>query len=179
MLASDQIPVDVLHDYVDGPCRLRRAVAGLTEAELNARPPEGGWSIRQIVHHIADGDQLWSGCIRIALGNCPSGFDLRWYWARPQDEWAETWAYSLRAIEPSLALLEANRRHIVQLLEVLPEAPSRSTVIVWSDGGKESVTVTDMVSSQSRHVFGHCEDIQRIRAAHGLLEQANESPTGS
>jgi hypothetical protein len=67
----------------------------------------------------------------------------------------------------------------MQLLEVLPEALSRSTVIVLPDGGKESVTVTDMVSSQGRHILGHCEDIQRIRAAHGLWEQAHESSTGS
>lgn len=34
--------------------RVKQAIDGLTEEELNHRYREGGWSLRQVVHHIAD-----------------------------------------------------------------------------------------------------------------------------
>jgi len=43
---------------------------------------------RQIVHHIADGDDLWKTYIKIALGNEQAEFTLAWYLAFPQTEWA-------------------------------------------------------------------------------------------
>ena len=36
------------------PQRLRAAVAGLTEAQLDTPYREGGWTVRQVVHHVAD-----------------------------------------------------------------------------------------------------------------------------
>jgi hypothetical protein len=36
------------------PARLRAAVAGLTEAQLDTPYREGGWTVRQVVHHLAD-----------------------------------------------------------------------------------------------------------------------------
>ena len=49
----------VIARYIEGPKLLERALAGLTEADLDTAPAKGGWSIRQIVHHLADGDDLW------------------------------------------------------------------------------------------------------------------------
>lgn len=36
------------------PGQLRAAVSGLTDAQLDTPYREGGWSVRQLVHHIAD-----------------------------------------------------------------------------------------------------------------------------
>ena len=61
---------------------LEAAVAGLSENELDS--PRGGWSIRQIVDHIVDGDDLWKTCIKAALGNSEGQFSLLWYWDLPR-----------------------------------------------------------------------------------------------
>ena len=55
--------------YREGPALLERAVSGLRDADLDRKPSGGGWSIREIVHHIADGDDIWKMCIKMAIGN--------------------------------------------------------------------------------------------------------------
>ena len=90
-----------------GPALLERALAGVRDADLDAPSSGGGWTIRQIVHHIADGDDLLKTFIKMALGNERGEFRLDWYWALSQDEWAEHWVYARRSLDVSLALLEA------------------------------------------------------------------------
>ena len=81
--------------------------------------------IRQLVHHVVDGDDIWKLCIKAALGNSEGVFSLQWYWEVEQDTWVERWDYAGRAIEPSLALFRANRRHIVHLMERNPDGWER------------------------------------------------------
>ena len=38
----------------EAPKKLRAAVAGLNEAQLDTPYREGGWTVRQLVHHVAD-----------------------------------------------------------------------------------------------------------------------------
>jgi uncharacterized damage-inducible protein DinB len=99
---------EVLEDYADGPNRLEAAIAGLPETGLDVALSSDSWTIRQIVHHVADGDDIWKVFIKRAIGNPEGEFTLEWYWQIPQDEWAEHWAYGRRAIEPSLALFRAS-----------------------------------------------------------------------
>jgi hypothetical protein len=42
--------------YASGTLAAEDALAGLTEADLDRTRAEGKWSIRQIVHHIADAE---------------------------------------------------------------------------------------------------------------------------
>ena len=43
--------IDVLRQL---PARLRAAVAGLSDGQLDTPYREGGWTVRQVVHHLAD-----------------------------------------------------------------------------------------------------------------------------
>jgi uncharacterized damage-inducible protein DinB len=142
---------------------LENALAGLTEADLDASPPQGGWSIRQIVHHVADGDDLWKLCVKQALGNEDGEFTLKWYGALSQDEWAERWGYARRSIDVSLALLKANRDHVMQLLEQVPDAWQRS--ISWRNpnGETERVSVGSAIGIQAKHVEHHVKRIRELR----------------
>jgi hypothetical protein len=54
----------VIARYIEGPTLLERALTGLKEADLDTAPSKGGWTIRQIVHHIVDGDDIWKTCIK-------------------------------------------------------------------------------------------------------------------
>jgi uncharacterized damage-inducible protein DinB len=154
--------------YADGPNQLEAAISGLSEANLDIAERDGTWTVRQIVHHITDGDDLWKAFIHRAIGNPGAEFDLAWYWQMPQDEWAEGWAYASRAIEPSLALFRSNRAHTVQLLEQLPQAWEQSLYITWPNGEEQDVSVAWVVEMQAGHVTGHVDDIRRARKVHGL-----------
>ena len=165
MTHQPEDPKAMLACYADGPAQLLAALAGLNEIGLDLGPADGGWTIRQIVHHIADGDALWGACVEMALGTA-TGFSLQWYWARSQDEWAKVWHYAERAVEPSLVLFSANRAHIVQLLEQVPDAWSRRMALQMPDGSERSITVEEVIAMQAGHARGHIADIRAIRELH-------------
>jgi len=158
---------DILAAYAAGPDRLEAALAGLSAADLDLALDGDSWSIRQIVHHIADGDDLWKEFVKRAVGNPAGEFILSWYWDIAQDEWARRWAYRERDIKPSLALFRAGRAHVVQLLTHRRDAWSHSLLICWPGGDAVQTGVEWVVAMQARHVVGHVDDIRRIRAAHG------------
>jgi hypothetical protein len=159
-------PAATLALYAGGPARLEAALAGLAASDLDLALDRDSWTIRQIVHHLADGDDLWKTCIKAALGNPEGLFSLHWYWDKPQTAWAENWRYAGRGIGSSLALLAANRRHIVELVQQTPGAWEKSIRLKWPEGEEERITVGEVLRSQANHVAGHIDDIQRIRQAH-------------
>ena len=161
-------PTELLARYLEGPDRLEAAVAGLAGADLDRGPGPGSWTIRQIAHHVVDGDDIWQMCIKMALGNCGCRFHLEWYWDLPQDTWAERWNYAGRPLEPSLALFRANRAHVAQLVGSIPDAWSQHVVIAWLDGEQEQPSVRDVVDMQAGHTLAHVEDILAIRKLHGV-----------
>jgi hypothetical protein len=164
-------PSTILARYADGPAQLEAAIAGLTESGLNLAPAADSWSIRQIVHHIVDGDDVWTLCIKAALGNSEGLLHFQWYWDKPQTEWAQNWAYASRAIEPSLTLFRANRLHVVDLIRQVPGSWERSIRIRWPNQDEGRITVGDVVESQANHTMGHIDDIRKIRQDHGLIEE--------
>jgi uncharacterized damage-inducible protein DinB len=153
---------------MEGPPLLERALAGLQDADLDKPPAQGGWTIRQVVHHVVDGDDLWKTCVKVALGNEQAEFTLAWYWVLPQEVWADRWAYAHRSVDVSLALLKANRDHILQLLRQMPDGWSRSVGIRKSDGKIERVTVGAVVEMQADHVAHHVKRILAIRTEIGV-----------
>jgi uncharacterized damage-inducible protein DinB len=159
---------EIISYYADGPARLEAALSGLTDSELDLSLAEGAWSIRQIVHHIADGDDLWKMCIKAALGNSDGPFTLKWYWDKTQMEWSASWSYASRSVESSLTLLDANRHHIVELLESVPDALEKSIRLQPPHGEDVHITVREVLEMQVRHMTGHTQDIQSIRLAQGV-----------
>jgi len=157
----------ILAQYADGPTLLEQALSGLTEADFDFTLSEDSWTIRQIVHHIADGDDIWKICIKTALGNSDALFSLQWYTVKSQMDWSESWAYSCRGHASSLALYRANRHHIVDLLEHIPGALEKS--VRFDRPGREEIRITvfDVVELHVRHLTEHIESIHAIRRAHG------------
>ena len=158
----------IITSYAGGPYLLETAIAGLSAAELDIAESDGRWTIRQIVHHVVDGDDIWKSFIKQAIGNPGSKFNLQWYWELPQDEWVVRWGYASRTIEPSLALFLANRVHIVQLLQEIPPAWEKTLLIKWPNGDEQEVSVAWVVEMQAQHVLGHVEDIRRALKAHRI-----------
>jgi len=153
----------VLARYVDGPALLERTLNGLKDADLDFTSSQGGWTIRQIVHHIVDGDDLWKICIKMALGNEKAEFTLEWYSAFSQEEWADHWAYELRSIDVSLELFKAIRSHVLQLLEQIPDGWHRAVEFRKRSGDVERLPVGFIVEMQADHVERHVKQILSIR----------------
>jgi glyoxylase I family protein len=165
---EDLTPESILSQYASGPDHLESVVAGLAEAELDLALPSGGWTIRQTVHHIADGDDLWKTGVLAALGSTTGVFSLEWYWVKPQDQWVENWLYACRPIGPSLALFRVNRTDLVDLVRRIPDAWERSARIKLPGRPKGRISVGDIIAMQAGHGRGHIQEIQLICGAHGL-----------
>lgn len=157
----------ILSQYADGPAQLERIIKDLSESELDQTPSQGGWSIREIVHHIADGDDIWTFCIKMALGNEQAEFHLDWYWPIPQTTWASNWAYARRPVHPSLALLKATRTNVLDLLARRADAWEQSVEIRDPKGQIERISIGFIVEMQANHVFHHIKRIQVIRQERG------------
>ena len=154
---------EILELFKRGPGILENALAGLSDIELDYAPSNGGWSIRQIVHHLVDGDDLWKMYIKIALGNEQAEFTLKWYLELPQTEWANRWSYEKRSIDVSLTLFKAIRVHILQLLEYAPDGWTKSAQFRDSNGKIEVVPVGFVIQMQADHVVHHVKRILEIR----------------
>lgn len=152
----------ILSRFREGPILLEQTVSSLQDSELDFKPSTGGWSIRQIVHHIVDGDDIWKFGIKMAIGNEQAEFSLGWYSSQTQDTWADRWAYNRRSIGVSLSLLKAIREHLLQLLANVPEAWDRVVAIRTQQEKIERVPVGFVIQMQADHLFHHLERIRDI-----------------
>ena len=98
------------------PARLRAAVAGLSEAQLDTAYREGGWTIRQVVHHVPDSHM--NSYVRFKLTLTEDEPTVK-----PYDEggWAKLGDTIETPIETSLVLLESLHARWVTLLRGLTE----------------------------------------------------------
>jgi len=97
------------------PEQLRNAVDGLDSAQLSTPYRDGGWTLRQVVHHVADSHMNAFVRIRLALTE-------DWPTIKPYDE--KAWAMlhdSTAPVEWSLELIESLHARWVMLLQSLRE----------------------------------------------------------
>jgi hypothetical protein len=148
----------LLEKYATGAAAFRDALAGITEAELDARPADGEWTAREIIHHTADSEMRAAIRLRQLIAeNDPviQGYD--------QDDYARTLHYD-RPIEASLDAVDAARRTSAELLHLLSEDEWKKTGTHTESG---PYGVTDWLSIYAAHAHDHAEQIRRARGAAG------------
>ena len=159
-------PEETLALYARGGEEIEAALTGLTEDDLDLKRNPDEWSIRQIVHHLAETDSLFLLTFESALAQSGSTFIRNPY---DQPHWAEALAYNLRPIEPSLALLKAMRDHLIQLFQHIPDYRDRYVLLKFAswegDGGR--VAVGELLESLNRHLAEHCAEIRETRRIQG------------
>jgi hypothetical protein len=158
----------LLKRYLKLPERLEAAVAGLDETGLDRR--NAGWSIRAYVHHTVEGELMWQLFLRAIVGRDGIEFPIQWYFGLPQEEWARSWAYDRRPVEPTLALFRASTRSLVELLKAMdPAAWEHTGRVTWPDDPAETrLSVRDILLIHLRHMDQHTADIRAIREAHNI-----------
>jgi uncharacterized damage-inducible protein DinB len=106
----------------DAPANLRAAVEGLSSQQLDTPYRPGGWTVRQVVHHVPD-SHLNSYC-RLKLALTEEEPTIKAY---HEDRWAELEDSKATPIEVSLALLESLHKRWVLLLTSLRPADFQRT----------------------------------------------------
>lgn len=96
------------------PARLRRAVSDLSREQLETPYREGGWSVKQVVHHVPDSHL--NAYIRCKLALTENAPTIKPY---NEDAWARLKDSELTPIEVSLNLLDSIHGRWVTLLRTL------------------------------------------------------------
>nr|WP_308640107.1 bacillithiol transferase BstA [Paenibacillus silvisoli] len=105
-----------IEDIAALPAQLRAATQGLSEEQLDTPYRHGGWTVRQVVHHIADSHM--NSMIRFKLALTEDTPTIRPYY---EERWAELVDSKASPIELSLVLIDALHRRWVRLLNSLSE----------------------------------------------------------
>jgi hypothetical protein len=106
------------------PERLKKEVIHLTEEQLDTRYRNGGWTIRQVIHHCADSHL---NCfIRIKWTLTEDKPVIKFYY---EDRWAELHDNLTMPIQPTLSFLEGLHFRLAYLMNSLSEADLEKSFI--------------------------------------------------
>lgn len=141
-----------------GGASLRKAVAGLTAAQIDTRYKN--WTIRQIAHH---------------LGDSHMNVFVRWKLALTEDEptikpysegaWSELAVSKTGDIETSVALVDAVHASWMALADTLTIADMRRRF--HHPERDERVRLVDTVRTYAWHIDHHVGQVLWMRKAHG------------
>src|SRR3954471_14488646 len=105
---------ELIAQYREGPGVVEELVASLGDEDLDRAPAEGGWTTREVVHHLADSEMTSAIRVRKLLAEDDptiQGYD--------ESEYARRLYYSSRPVEGSLAALRSARESTADLLDLL------------------------------------------------------------
>ena len=140
--------------YREGASVVEAALAGTTDAELDARPADGGWTARETAHHIADSELTSAIRLRRLIAEDEPaiiGYD--------GDEFARRLYYDDRPVATAVAAIGAVRAATAEILDRLTEAE-------WGRKGSHNEHPTYGVLEWLEIYAEHChEHADQIKAA--------------
>jgi len=145
----------LIEQYKDGYRIVSEALKGISDGELDARLPSK-WSVREIVHHLADSEMVAAVRLRRIVAEDRPGIR-----ATDMGGYARRLFYD-RPIQGSLELFRVVRLSMAEILERMTDAEWAREGI-QSDGGR--FPAEKWLDIFARHAETHAEQIKRTRAA--------------
>lgn len=138
------------------PANLRAAVDGLSGAQLDTPYRNGGWSVRQVVHHLADSHL--NGYIRIKLALTEDAPVIKTY---DQEAWANQTEARTAPIAMSLALLDGLHQRWTAALRALAPAEFARRFTHPESGTLSVDFLLDLYAWHSRHHVAHIAALRK------------------
>jgi uncharacterized damage-inducible protein DinB len=137
------------------PERLRAAISGLSDAQLDTPYRQGGWTVRQVVHHLADSHA--NAYIRVKLA-----LTEEWPTVKPYDEaaWAKL-VDSRLPLEGSLATFDALHARWLALLASLSHDDFQKGFTHPALGRQSLDQSLAMYAWHSRHHTAHITSLRQ------------------
>ena len=145
---------DSIQAIKDLPANLAKAVGGLTDVQIDTPYREGGWTLRQTVHHVAD-SHINSLC-RFKLALTEENPTIRPYY---EARWAEL-ADSSLPVDISLKIIEGVHSRWTALLESMSDDDFTRRLQHPESGEWALENMLAMYAWHSRH---HTAHITRLR----------------
>jgi uncharacterized damage-inducible protein DinB len=141
------------------PTRVREAVAGLHDAQLDTPYRPGGWTVRQVVHHIADSHM--NAYVRLRFALTEDHPTIKPY---SESAWAELADARTMPVDVSLTLLDGlHARWSALLRSLAPEQFARS--LTHPESGE--MTIDSLVALYAWHGRHHTAHITELRNSEG------------
>lgn len=146
---------DFINDISATPRLLRDAVAGLTDEQLDTPYREGGWTVRQVVHHLPDSHMNSYVRFRLALTE-----DVPTIGTYEEARWAELSDAKTAPIAFSLDLLETLHARWVMLLTSLSVADLQRAFIHPEHGRLRLDQLLALYAWHGRHHVAHITSLR-------------------
>jgi hypothetical protein len=139
------------------PARMRAAATGLSTQELDTPYREGGWTARQVIHHVPESHMNAYIRFKLALTELDPVI-------KPYDEaaWAKLNDVHEASVESSLALLEALHQRWVVLMRGMSEADWERKYIHPEFGDPRTLAIT--LALYAWHGDHHVAHVQSVRS---------------
>ena len=137
------------------PANMRAAVAGLNDEQLDTPYRDGGWTVRQVVHHVVDSHI--NSYVRFKLAVTEDQPTIGTY---EEAQWAELPEARSAPVEMSLAILEALHTRWVTMLRAF-DADHFTRLLRYPDVGVVSVDV--LLEIYSWHCPHHEAHVTRLK----------------
>jgi hypothetical protein len=157
---SDQDRKEFLVQLQELPNNLRAALAGLNQTQLETAYRDGGWSIRQVVHHVPDSHL--QGYMRFKLALTEENPTVTAY---NQPAWGELADVQTAPLEVSLRLLEALHVRWVTLIRSMKVEDFARTFVIKG----ETRTLNATLHLYAWHSLHHVAQINGLRTRKGWL----------
>ncbi|HEX3867755.1 MAG TPA: putative metal-dependent hydrolase [Gemmatimonadaceae bacterium] len=148
--------IDVI---ANAPAKMRDAVRGLDDTRLDTPYRPGGWTVRQVVHHVPDSHM--NAFIRFKLALTEDNPTIKPY---DQDAWSTLEDARSTPIEVSLVLLDAVHDRWLRILRAMAPGDFSRTLFHPENGPMSLDQVLAMYEWHSRH---HTAHIVNLRARNG------------
>jgi hypothetical protein len=157
--ASDDVRTAALRDLEELPAKMRAALAGLSTQQLDTPYRPGGWTVREVVHHVPDSHL--NAYVRVKLALTEDAPVIK-----PYDEqaWAEL-PDSQLPVDIALALLDATQARLVAVYRALLPAQF-ARVYVHPEQGRQ-VTLDRHLQVYAWHSRHHVAHITSLRQREG------------
>jgi hypothetical protein len=156
---SDTQRAAFIRDVAEAPRALRTAVAGLGVAQLDTPYRPGGWTVRQVVHHVPDSHM--NAYVRLKLALTEDRPTVKPY---DEERWAELADVQRARIETSLMLLETVHERWVLVWESLGPADWSRTLVHPARG---PMTIDALLASYAWHGRHHVAHVTSLRTREG------------
>jgi uncharacterized damage-inducible protein DinB len=143
-------------DITSLPKQLRAAAEGLSEDQLNTPYREGGWSSREVVHHVADSHM--NAYVRCKLALTEEGPTVKAY---NEAEWAKLADVKIVPIGVSLSLIDTLHERWVALLQSMRDEEFERYYIHPEQ--KRPVPLREVVALYAWHGRHHTGHILSLR----------------
>jgi uncharacterized damage-inducible protein DinB len=148
-----------LNEIAEAPSNLRAAVKGLSDPQLDTPYRNGGWTIRQVVHHVPDSHL--NSYVRFKLALTEDEPTIKPY---AEDRWAELADTKATPIEVSLTLLDSLHDRWVRLLRSLTPGDWKRTFRHPALGAMTLEKTLALYAWHGRHHVAHITELRKKMA---------------